>query len=219
MVKNKISGNILVRNPDSTAILKMANQKTYHFDDTGRITKVTGQNPTEITVVYSDTLPVQLVHSTGVSYTLAYSGTLITGITSSNGRAVTYTYSTTGDLLQLTRPDGTSYTYEYDENHRLTEARGPNGDAFVGNVYDAEGRVIRQYDQTGQESVFTYGADITEPRIYTDALGNTLTHIYDSEYRLIREVDALGYTTVYTRDAVGNVLERQDRTAIWRYIR
>lgn len=211
------AGSTLTRN-GNMATLTTPDQTSYHFDAAGRLVRVTHPYPAEIALVYSGSLPVQLVHSSGVAYTLTYSGSLITNITSSNGRAVTYTYSTAGDLIQVTRSDGSFYTYEYDMNHRLTEARDPNGHAFVRNVYDTQGRVIRQYDQSGQESVFTYGAQITGPRVYTDALGNTSTHVYDANYYLTREIDALGYTTVYTRNAAGLVLERQDKDgAVWRY--
>lgn len=202
----------------NTALLTTPDQMRYYFDASGRLVRVTHPHPAEILVIYDGVLPTQLVHSTGVTYTLTYSGSLLSGIVSSSGRVVTYTYSTTGDLVEVIRSDGSNYSYVYDENHRLTEARDPNGNAFVRNIYDTEGRVVRQYDQSGQESAFTYGAQITAPRVYTDALGNALTHIYDSNYYLVREVDGLGYTTVYTRDVAGNVLARRDKDgSIWRY--
>ena len=207
----------LVRSGD-VATLTTPDQTVYYFDANGYLTRITHPYPAEISIVYSGTLPVELIHSAGVTYTLTYSGPHITRITSSSGRAVTYTYSISGDLASVIRPDGSTYTYFYDENHRLTESRDPNGHAFVRNVYDSEGRIIRQYDQAGQESVFSYGTSITQTRIFTDALGNVVTHIYDSEYHLIKEVDSLGYTTIYTRDAQGNVIARQDKDgSVWHY--
>ncbi|MCP4544392.1 MAG: LysM peptidoglycan-binding domain-containing protein [Chloroflexi bacterium] len=201
-----------------TAVLTTPDQTDYHFDATGRLTHVTHPYPAEIIVVYSGTLPTQLIHLAGMTYTLTYSGSNITHIASSSGRAVTYTYTISDNLAAVTRPDGSTYTYTYDENHRLTEARDPNNHAFVRNIYDDEGRVTHQYDQTDQESTFSYGATITGTRNFTDVLGNTITHTYDSDYRLIREMDALGYTTVYTRDADGNVIARHDKDgSVWHY--
>jgi RHS repeat-associated protein len=223
-------GNTLMRAIDGTAVLTMAEHTAYHFDATGRLTQVTHPQPAEITVVYSGTVPIALVHSAGMTYTLTYSGSQILRIASSTGRVVEYVYTPAGDLSSITRPDGSTYTYIYDGNHRLTEGQDPNGHAFVRNVYDEEGRVILQYDQTGQASTFFYGPDLaitaehtgaletTTTRVYTDALGYTTTHTYDAEHRLIEEVDALGYSITYTRDDMGNVLTKQDKDgALWQY--
>ena len=208
----------LERFADDTGVLTMTGQTVYHFDATGRLTHLTHPHPAEITVVYSGDKPSQLVHSAGVTFNVTYSGDLITGIASSSGRAVTYTYTISDDLETVIRPDGSVYTYTYDANHRLTEGRQPNGHVFVRNVYDSEGRVVKQYDQTGKASAFSYGPTITETRTYTDALGNVVTHTYDSDYRLIEEMDALGHVITYTRDAHGNVVARRDKNGeIWRY--
>lgn len=202
---------------DGTAVLTTPGQASYHFDAAGRLTHLTRQ-PDRIDVIYSGDLPVQLLHSAGVTHTLTYNGLLITGISSSSGQSVTYTYTLSDDLASVTRPDGSTYTYLYDENHRLTEARDPNGHAYVRNVYDEQGRVILQYDQTGQESVFSYDAGTTGSSVFTDTLGQVITHTYDADYRLLTTVDELGYTTIYTRDAAGNVLARQDKDgAVWHY--
>jgi len=207
----------LVRAADATSILTLPDQTRYHFDANGRIVQVSHPHPSEITVAYSGTLPIALQHSAGITFTMTYSDGLISEIASSTGRSVQYTYAN-GDLVQVTRPDGAVYRYEYDANHRLTAAYTPNGNAYVRNFYDDQGRVVRQLDQDGSESYFTYGADITLPRIFTDTLGFTTTHFYDADYRLIREIDALGHTTTYTRDAQSNIIAKQDRTgAVWQW--
>jgi len=230
---------VLVRNANGTATLTQPDQTVYHFNNWGQLIRISNPYPAEINIIYNGGMVSQLVHSAGITYTINYTtvewydpfdpffpfpftNDYIASIQSSTGKTVTYTYAVgewaEANLAQVTRPDGSTYTYEYDENHRLTAAYTPNGHAFVRNVYDGQGRVIRQYDQSGQESVFTYGAQITGPRVYTDALGNTLTHVYDSNYYLIREVDALGHTTIYTRDVAGNVLARREKDgSIWRY--
>lgn len=216
--QSRDTGSGLVLAADGSATLTFPNQVAYHFDTSGRIVRVSHPHPAEITVVYSNTQPVQLVHSAGVTYTLTYSDSLITGIASSSGHAVTYTYTISDDLATATRPDGSVYTYFYDAQHRLIEARTPNENAYVRNEYDGQGRVTYQYDQSGQLSTFTYSTTITAPRIYTDALGAVTTHTYDDNYRLIKEEDALGYVTLYTRDAAGNVIEKHDQVGeVWSY--
>lgn len=211
-------GNVLERAEDDSAILTMADQTQYHFDTTGRLVRITDTTPSEITLVYSDTRPYQLLHSAGFTLTLDYSDSLITRIASNTGRVFTYTYTPAGDLETVTYPDGSTYTYVYDANHRLTEARDPNGHAYVRNVYDGEGRVVRQYDQTGQESTFRYGETLSGTRNFTDALGNVITHTYDTTGFLIAEVDPLGHEITYTRDLRGNILSQRNKNGdVWHY--
>lgn len=208
----------LERYADDTGVLTLTDQTAYHFDPTGHLSHITHPYPAEITILYDNGRPVQLVHSVGVTYTLSYNGAYISQIESSTGRTVTYSYTPAGDLALLTRPDGSTYTYFYDANHRLTEARDPNGTAYIRNVYDGQGRVMTQYDHAGQVTTLTYGPEITMTRAFTDALGHVTLHQYDANYRLIQETDSLGQSMTYTYDAHGNVIAHQDKNGqLWQY--
>lgn len=210
----------LERLADGTAIMvDISSQITYTFDSAGRLTRINHPYPAEITLTYNGGRLTQIAHSIGVIYTVTYNTNgYIEQIASNTGRSVSFTYTPAGDLASMTRADGSTYTYEYDTNHRLTAARDPNGHPYVRNVYDAEGRVIRQYDQTGGEYLFNYGASLTSTRVFTDPLGNHVVHIYDDQYRLITEIDEMGYTTTRTYDTDGNVTAMQDKNdGLWQY--
>jgi RHS repeat-associated protein len=210
----------LERFPDDTAVMiDLEDQTTYHFDTNGRLVRIEDDYPSEIVLTYTGDQLTQVAHSVGVVYSISYNAAgYIDQIASSTGRSVSYTYTPSGDLASMTRADGTTYTYNYDGNHRLTAAHDPNGHPYVRNVYNAEGRVIRQYDQTGGEYCFNYGADLTSTRVFTDPLGNTISHTYDDQYRLIHETDEMGYVITRTYDAEGNVLAQRDKNGgIWRY--
>lgn len=220
---------LLVRAANGTATLTMPDQVVYHFDAAGLLSRITHPYPAEIIVIRNAGRPVQLVHSNGVTYTISYVGSNISTITSSNGRTVSYTYTPSGDLATFTRPDGSTYTYTFDANHRLTEARDPNNHAYVRNVYDAQGRVVTQYDQTGKTSTFVYDQVspfttlegrqmVVTQTVFIDAMGNPITHTYDANLFLIAETDALGYTVHYARDTQGNITQMQDKNGkIWTY--
>lgn len=220
---------LLVRAANGTATLTMPDQVVYHFDAAGLLSRITHPYPAEIIVIRNAGRPVQLVHSNGVTYTISYVGSNISTITSSNGRTVSYTYTPAGDLATFTRPDSSTYIYTFDTNHRLTEARDPNNHAYVRNVYDAQGRVVTQYDQTGKASTFVYDQVgpfttiegrqmVVTQTVFIDAIGNPITHTYDANLFLIAETDALGYTVHYTRDTQGNITQMQDKNGeIWTY--
>lgn len=208
----------LVRAADGTAVLTMPDQTAYSFNAAGQLAQISHPYPAAIDIVLAGGRPVQIIHSAGVTYDITYTGDLITRIDSSSGRAVTYAYSPAGDLVQVTLPDGATYRYSYDANHRLTEARDPNNNAFVRNTFDAQGRVIEQLDQTGKPSAIVYGAGGADRRTFTDALGNPITHVYDAELRVVEEIDSLGRSVKYVRDARGNVTQLTDRSGqVWRY--
>jgi len=208
----------LLRAADGTGTLILPDQTTFTFDSLGQLARISHPYPATIDLVYAGGSLSELVHSSGVRYTITYSGPYIASVASSGGRSVSYSYSPGGDLSRVTLPDGAIYSYVYDANHRLTEARDPNNTPYVRNVYDAQGRVVEQLDQAGQRSTFSYGASVTESVTFTDQLTNQVRQTHDGEYRLTEERNALGHVTTYTRDGRGNVIEMRDRGGqVWKY--
>jgi RHS repeat-associated protein len=135
------------------------------------------------------------------------------------GRVWTYGYDVSGNLTSVTSPPtaqyptGTTTTYAYTDArfpHKLKRVVPPTGQATgtasIENVYDDEGRVIRQDDGAGGTHLFSYEPDQT---VVTDPNGTTL--IYTSEDRQVAsqtvvtrgvrpaEVEPAGteYTTTY----------------------
>jgi len=143
------------------------------------------------------------------------------------GNEIFYEYDPSGNLKQLTYPDGSSLIYEYDNNNQLTQiVDSSNGDVFSFS-YDKAGRleklarpngVITNYNYNehnqlinithiNQEGViieeFNYTYDAIGNRVSTTSLDNEYKYEYDDIYQLI------GFKTEdsninYTYDAVSN---------------
>jgi RHS repeat-associated protein len=97
-------------------------------------------------------------------------------------------------------------------------------------AYDAVGNLIRQTDELGRTSTYTYNSrnwltSITDPLNHTstrtydavgnilstaDALGHTTTYSYDALNRKVSTTDATGQTTLLSYDLVGNLLSLSD---------
>lgn len=217
----------LERAADGSAMLTTTDQTVYYFDVAGRLTHISHPYPAEINLVYTAGKLTQIVHSAGVVYTLAYTGNFVSSIASSTGRSVSYAYNAAGDLEMVTRPDGSTFAHTYD-NHRLTQTITPNGNTQLRNVYDAQGRVVTQYDQAGRVSYFAYdvvlsgyapvGITGATTDVYTDTLGNVTIHVYDDQHRIVQEMDALGYAISYMYDANNNVIKKVDQNGhTWNY--
>lgn len=106
-----------------------------------------------------------------------------------------YGYDATGQLTDVTYPDGRNVTYEYDlAGNRVTVT-----DDGVPTVYATN--ELNQYTQVGDA---TYGYD-TDGNMTskTDATGTTL-YEYDVENRLVRVVAPTDGTWEYEYDGLGN---------------
>lgn len=207
----------LVRAVDGTSVLTLPSQRSYIFNPEGKLTRISTPTPAWVNLVYNGTQLIELVHSNGTSFTIAYTGDFISKIETSSGRIVTYSYSPAGDLETAYLPESSNYTYLYDANHRLTEGRGPNGHAYVRNEYDAQGRVIRQYDQNNQLSEFSYDSG-TFTQTYTDVQGNNTKHKYDTHGHLVEVVTSDGEVERFSYDNRGNILTHTDRREkVWSY--
>jgi len=122
----------------------------------------------------------------------------ITSVLDHADRSVNFGYDVVGDLTSATDVLGGIWTYTYDNNHQLIEVVDPRGAIVERMEYDAEGRVLRQYD--GEDNLvveLTYNTDGTIT--ITDARLNSETHAYDSRNTLTNETDPLSgsSSTVY----------------------
>ncbi|SAK39693.1 RHS repeat-associated core domain-containing protein [Caballeronia ptereochthonis] len=188
-----------------------------------------------LTLNYNGGLVDQLISPSGRSITLNYdSGNRISTATDNSGRAISYRYNSTGTLAEVDFPDKTSEKYTYDSNKRMLTMQDRRGNAWVTNVYDANGRVSMQTyaDHTAYQFVYTTdthnnvtAATITDPNgnnenvtfdpvsgytatdtyAYGTALAQTTTYVREASGLVDSETDALGRKTAYSYDALGNV--------------
>ena len=139
--------------------------------------------------------PLRIEDPNGLATVLAYDprGRLISRTV--GGEVTTYAYDGVGQLVRLTRPDGSLLAYSYDNAQRLTEIRDGSANRLV-YTRDAAGNVTR-------EEVLDAGGAVRWTRSYT----------YDVAQRLSSEIGASGQTTAYTHDPNGNLTRTTDPIA------
>jgi YD repeat-containing protein len=94
------------------------------------------------------------------------------------GRYVSYDYDDNGNLREFTNADENTLEYQY-EDHRLTQITDFNGNIFLTNVYDNEGRVTKQYMLDQGEFLFGYD-DENRVTTLTDGEGNMRQYSFDA---------------------------------------
>lgn len=153
------------------------------------------------------------------------------------GNATYYTYDAVGNVLTATDPDNYSVTFEYSNRNRLVKAinqegkavtrdfdvlgrvrevTDPNGNSRSFEYYDSteDGRLKREVDPVGRETLFEYDAQGNVTGV-TDNLGRTIRTTYDELNRPVRivqpDVDPttgiLHPVTTYLYDNLGNLVE------------
>jgi RHS repeat-associated protein len=195
-------------------------QNRHYFSNDGYITAIVDSigNRTEIT---RNGAEIESISNRSGTFNFTYTNGKITQITDHTGRFVSYEYDDDGRLITFTNADENTLEYQYHDN-RITQITDFNGNIFLANIYDSEGRVIEQY-MLGQ-GTFTVDYDTdnritttTDPqgaerRYFFDVIGQ-MTAVEDEagkiEYiyqngRLIAIIDGLGNRTAFIHDAAGN---------------
>lgn len=185
-------------------------QVTYAFDVAGRLESITNKNGEAHLLTYSGDDLVSIVQSNGRNLTLGYVAGRLTTVTDHTGRTVEYQYDLDGNLSQFTNTRGKTYTIIYDPNHRLVSVIDPLGITKFTNVYDANGRVERQFDAMNEETIYSYN-DITRMTTITDRRNNIWKHQYDALRQLRAIVDPDGNQVQLGYDPQGNRNQGIDR--------
>src|SRR5262249_13172179 len=126
------------------------------------------------------------------------------------GNRITLTWSNgnSGNIVQVSGPNGRFIRFSYDTSNRITQAVDNIG-RTVGYVYDSLGRLATVTDPNG--GVTTYAWDsANRVTSITDARGVAyVTNTYDANDRVTSQVLADGGASqlAYTLDANGNVTE------------
>ncbi len=177
-----------------TATDPNGNVTTYAYDGQGNIISVTnalGQT-TQFTSYDANGRPLTIQDPNGVVTALTYnfrgqvtSRTTLQWVT-------TYNYDAVGQLIKLTKPDGSYLTFTYDAAHRLTDINDALG-AHIHYTLDAA-------SNRTQEQVFDASNTLVRTRSYA----------YDAVNRLTQAIGALGQTTSYSYDPQGNLTQATD---------
>lgn len=186
----------------------------FYFSAAGKLTSVV--NPNGVTVATLSYTGDELTTIAGPAgtYTLAWSGVHIASVTDNAGRKVEYTYS--GDKLTAVKnPDGDELTYSYDTNGYLNSAMDFEGEEYIRNTYDANGRVTKQEFKNADvwtTSTMSYD-DVNRVNTFTETTGRVTKYYYDEHRSISAVTDADGsYSNNYSnsratsaKDALGNI--------------
>jgi RHS repeat-associated protein len=142
----------------------------------------------------------------------------IVSVTDPLGAKVRYEYDAKGDLVAVIDRDGNKTKYEYNsaQSHYLDKIIDPLGREAVKTEYDAQGRLKKTANASGNGVEFVYDPEHSI-EIVKDALGNATTYEYDSRGNIVTEVDAVGKIVKYLYDEENNKLSEtviSDRSGI-----
>lgn len=123
-------------------------------------------------------------------------------ITRSNGQS--------GNVTQVTSPNGRWFQFTYDASGRIIQAKDNIG-RTVGYTYDASGRLWKVTDPANGVTEYTYDSahrmlTVKDPRGHV-----YLTNEYDANGRVFRQtqLNLSSYQLAYTQDGGGNVTQTQ----------
>ena len=202
----------LVRNQDGTYTMTYTNGTEYHFDASGRLTRIRDTEGKTVSLIHEGSRITIREDLSGKRMYLDHdaSGRLVS-ISDDNNRQTVITYDEADRMSTLTSPAGVTITYTYDEKNRiLTEANAQG--VFVANVYDEADRVVKQTDATGGVETLSYeGREDGGMTVrITDARGASKQAVVDAHGRIIKVVNENGGTTEYTYNSLGNVVCEKD---------
>lgn len=206
--------------------LKQRLGNTIHFGTNGKATKIADVDDREMTFTYLANGRIDYVQDhVGRRLTFGYDPTTlrITSITDSTSpaRSVNFAYDTHGNLTESTDPEGKKTLFDYAvtgdpgataaTEHKIVRLRNHDGETIVQNVYDALGRVERQflYGDTAKTYRLHYtGRDNYE----VDPQGGITHYLYDEKGRAAGKRDARGNLTSTAYDSEGRVASRTTAT-------
>jgi RHS repeat-associated protein len=129
------------------------------------------------------------------------------------GNTLTFTRDSSGNLTQVTSPNGRWMQFTYDANNRIIQAKDIIG-RTVNYAYDAGGRLIRVTDANGGIWNYSYDA-FNEMTSIQDPKGVFyLTNQYDSAGRVVRQTQAdnTNFLFSYTTDPITGAITQTDFT-------
>ncbi len=145
----------------------------------------------------------------------------ITALIDPAGKRIRYQYDAHGDLVSVSNRtnDKTQFAYRTSPAHYLERVTDPLGRTGVRTEYDANGRLIKLLDASGNPFRFDYDQSSLVSNV-TDALGNMTIQEYDARGNILTQINPLGGITRKTFDSDNNMLTETDelgRTTAFNY--
>lgn len=200
-----------VRNTDGTYSLTLQSKTTYQYNSNGRLTSIIDRNSNTISIQYNASSQIkQVTGASGKKLIFTYTDGRISKITDPIGRTIEYLYDTAANLSQVKGSGGGIIKYEYDANG-ITAITDENNKKFITNEYDANKRVVRQFDENGNETRYYYDEENKENSHVLVTSGVITRYRYDDELCITRENYYDGTYKEYTYDSYGNRIGVRDQ--------
>lgn len=203
-------------------------QTRYAFDTSGRLTDLRDRSGQGLSLAYDGNGRLDAATDAAgrvVDFSHDANG-MLSSVALPDGRNVSYAY-TSSRLSSVTDVRGGVIDYTYNADGLLTDVFDQNDDTVVENVYDADGRVVQQYDPLGNLSTFAWDP-LTQTATMTDAAGKVwrdvydenvlasrtdpdeeqVTVVHDGELNPSQVTDPLGKVWLLEFDSRGNLLSR-----------
>ncbi len=213
-------------------------QKSYRFDENGRLIEQLDRNGNAITYGYSGDQLTSLTTG-GRTVTLTYDGDYVKTL-QIGAKVVTLTYKD-DKLVDIENPEKGHWRLEYDShkigeiidergedfaytayNHYLTKVTTPEGRVKNEQSYDTEGRVISQISSAEGELNFTYveNSDGSRETQIADAYDHIENHYYNALGQLEKKRDREGQEELYFYNADFHLERKVDFNGeTWEYKR
>lgn len=200
-----------ISNADGTYSLKLQNKTTYEYNDSGRLTSIIDRNNNTINIRYNTSGHItKVIGATGNELTFSYESGKIKTITDPIGRTIEYSYDEAGNLSQVKGTGGNTMKYEYG-SYGITSITDQNNKKFITNEYDTNRRVIRQLDESGNETRYYYDEVNKESSHVLVSSGVITRYRYDDKLYITRENYYDGTYKEYNYDGSGNRTSVRDQ--------
>ncbi|WP_202707342.1 DUF6531 domain-containing protein, partial [Sporosalibacterium faouarense] len=201
----------LIQNSDNTYTLELQNKLKYKYNSSGKLIAIIDKNDNTVNISYDGYGNIDVVTGEGgktLSFTFV-AGKLKT-ITDDINRTITYNYDSSNNLKEVIDTGDNTTIYSYN-SYGITDIRDGNNKKFIENVYDKFSRVIRQYDEEGNEIRYDYD-DINRQNTYTfTATGKSIKYNYNDTLYVTKKIYNDGTYEQYTYDQWGNKDSIRDR--------
>ena len=146
LVESAPRGDSLMLTSANEYVLTTKHQQVYHFTGEGRLKSITSPAGNTLTMIYTSNQLTRIKLDNTHYLDLAYNGSgFLKTVTDPLGRRITYTYNG-NNLKSMTNVMGAKRQFTYDGNSRILTITDANGNTFVKNEYDGDGRVVKQWD-------------------------------------------------------------------------
>lgn len=147
----------------------------------------------------------------------------VTSVTDAEGDQTQRGYNRDGQLDHVIDGEGERWDYRYDAHGQLDEvvdpAIGSAARASTSFAYDVRGLLIREADQLGRVTTYTYNkAGLRTSKVAPKGNAGSADpdrfrtrYLYDRDRNLTDVIDPLGYATSFQYDAIGRVIVESDQ--------